>query len=234
MLEFLKQYYWPITCSVEFLAAITGLILYKKYKSSTAKYFIYFLVYAFFVDLIGGYPRYLRNFDLFYLIEGTLVAENYWWYTLFWWIALSSFMVFINYKLIEKIIYKKVLKFLFFAYILQAIVYAVVNFKELFGPTDTFLIISSVWMISVTVVIYFIEILQSSSIIYFYKSIYFYINTLVLLWAMIITPVAFYEIYFDSGDWNFVILKWQVILIVNIMFYLSLTSALIFCKSETK
>jgi hypothetical protein len=216
------------------MAAATGVILYKKYKSSAAKYFVYFLVYAFLVDLIGGYPRYFRNLDLFSLIEGTLIAENYWWYTLFWWIGLSSFMFFLNYKIIEKLIYKKVLKFLFFAYILQAIVYAIVTFKEHFGPTETFLIISSVWMISVTVVIYFIEILQSDRIIYFYKSIYFYINALVLLWTLIITPVAFYEIYFDKGDWNFVILKWQVILSINIVFYLSLTIALIFCKPEKK
>jgi hypothetical protein len=232
--EFFQEYYFLILYSIEFVAALTGIILYKKYRLTSVKYFIYFLVYAFFVDLLGNYPRHLYKLDLFYLIKGTLIEENYLWYTIFWWIGLSSFMAFINYKVIEKPMYKRVLKFFYYIYLLQAIVYGIVNFKELFRPTETFLIIASVWMISVTVILYFLEILQSNRIIYFYKSIYFYINALVFIWTIVVTPVVFYEIYFDSGDWNYVILKWQIFLSVNIVFYLSLTLALIFCKPEIK
>ncbi|EDP69777.1 hypothetical protein FBALC1_09607 [Flavobacteriales bacterium ALC-1] len=234
MEEFFKDYYTLITYSVEFIAAITGIIFYRKYKNTFAKYFIYFLVYAFFVDLLGNYPRYLYNMDLFHLIKGTLIEENYWWFTIFWWIGLSSFMAFLNYKFIEKTMYKRVLKLFYYIYILQAIIYGILNFKQLFEPTVTFIVIVSVWMISVTVVLYFLEILQSNRIIDFYKSIYFYINTSVLMWTIVVTPVAFYEIYFDSADWNYVILKWQIFLSVNIIFYLTLTLALIFCKPETK
>jgi hypothetical protein len=232
--DFFKEYYTLITYSVEFLAAITGIMLYKKYKATHAKYFIYFLVYAFFVDFLGNYPRYLYNLDLFYLIDGTLISENYWWYRLFWWIGLSSFITFINYKVINKSMYRKVLKYFYYVYVIQTCIYAIVNFKLLFSPTNTFLTISSVWMISVAVVLYLLEILQSNRIVNFYKSIYFYINASVLIWTIVIVPVAFYEIYFDNGDWNYVILKWQIYLSINILFYLTLALALIFCKPENK
>jgi len=234
MEDFIKEYYSFITFFVELVAAITGIIYYKKYRTTHAKYFIYFIVYAFIIDFIGNYPRYFYNLDLFYLIENTLIAENYWWYTLFWWIALSSFLAFLNYKILEKPSYKKVLKIFYYIYIIQAIIYAIVNFKKLFGPTETFLIIASVWMITVSVVLYLLEILQSNRIVNFYKSIYFYINTSILVWTIVTTPVAFYEIYFDEGDWNYVILKWQIFLSVNIIFYSTLTLAIIFCKPENK
>ena len=45
MHEFLLNYKNTITFSVELLAAVTGLILYKYYKTTTAKFFIGFLVY---------------------------------------------------------------------------------------------------------------------------------------------------------------------------------------------
>ena len=51
MEEFLKQYYALITYGVELLAAVTGLLCLKKYKTTAAKYFIYFLVYVFILEL---------------------------------------------------------------------------------------------------------------------------------------------------------------------------------------
>ncbi len=76
MQDFIKEYYTLLTYSVEFLAALTGVVLFKKYGKSPAKYVVYFLIYAFLVDLIGNYPLYLYNWDLYYLIDGTLIEKN--------------------------------------------------------------------------------------------------------------------------------------------------------------
>jgi len=78
MEEFFRQNFRLLTHSVEFIAAVTDLLCLKKYKTTAAKYFIYFLVYAFFVDLLGGYPRFLRTFNLSYLIENSVIKANYW------------------------------------------------------------------------------------------------------------------------------------------------------------
>lgn len=42
--DFLLAYYLPLTHGFEILAAATGLLLYKKYKNSVTKYFIFFLL----------------------------------------------------------------------------------------------------------------------------------------------------------------------------------------------
>ena len=66
--DFLKYNYSFITHLVEFIPAFVGLIVLRKYKNTTAKYIIYFLIYVFFIELIGSYPEYLQNNGYFHLI----------------------------------------------------------------------------------------------------------------------------------------------------------------------
>ncbi len=234
MEEFFSTYYQIISYSVEFLAALTGILLYKKYKFTVAKYLVFFLVYSFLLDLIGYYPQYFRDLGYFYLIEGTLIENNYWVYNIFWFLGLVSFTYYINYKIIEKIQYKRILKYGFLIYFVLIFSYCIFNFEYLCSTMNIFLSVLSLWMVFVAISIYYIQILQSKEILNFYRSIYFYINTSILMWNLIFVPTVFYEIYFSQADWNFIILKWQILLFTNICFYLTLTFALLFCKPEIK
>lgn len=234
MEEFLKNNYFLFAYSVESLAAVLGVIFYRKYKHTAAKFLCYFLVYCFFVDLIGRYPSHLKYINQFYLIENTLIKANHWWYVIFWNIGLTSFITYVNYKISNKFYYKRLLKYAYIVYIILFIVYTIFYFKNLFKPSEIFLNVISLLMISMAIIIYFIEILSSDKVINFYKSIYFYVNSTLFLWSLITTPLLFYEIYFSEADWDFVILKWQVYLFANIFFYLSLSIALICCKPEVK
>ncbi len=234
MQDFLTEYYTTLTYSVEFLAAFTGLLLFKKYKNSNAKYLIYFLVLAFFIDLIGYYPRVLKNLDLSHLTEGTLLEENYWWYNIFWNLVLTGFLSKVNYNILKKKPYKMLLKYCYFVFIGLFVLYSIFNFESLFSIGSMFLTLMSLWMIFICVSLYFIEILQSEEVIHFYKSIYFYINSIVLLWSIVTGPLIFYEVYYEELDMNFVILKWQIFLLTNIFFYLTLTVSLIWCKKQVR
>ncbi|MBF8149950.1 hypothetical protein ITJ86_08570 [Winogradskyella sp. F6397] len=233
MHEFFKEYYSVISHSIEFLAALTGVLYYKKFKFTVAKYLIFFLIYAFLVDLIGSYPEYLYNLDLYYLIEGTLIEINYWWFTIFWFFGIVTFISFINYNILKKNIYKKTVKYVFYIYTSLFLIYCIVNFEKVFLMLDPFLMTLSLWAIFVCVCVYLVEILQSTKIIYFYKSIYFYINAAFLFWILLLGPMVFYEIYFSTADWSYIILKYQIYLGVNVLFYLTLTIAIICCEPET-
>lgn len=235
MEEFLKQNYFILTHSIEFLAAVIGLFCLRKYGHSAAKFLIYFLIYAFVVDVIGTYyPMYINYNNFLSFFKGTVFEKNYWWYIIFWFAGLTSFVTYVNHKVIGNSRYKKALKYCYYAYVFQFVLYAILNFRALFIPTEKFLTIICLWMISVAVILYLIDILQSVKITYFYKSIYFYINFAIFLWAIITGPLVFYEMYFVYEDWNFIILKWQIYLSINLIFYLTLSLALIFCKPETK
>lgn len=230
--EFLKNNYTLITSLVEGFAAITGVILYKKYKFTTVKYLIYFLIYSFFVDLIGGYPSFLKQIDYFHLIEGTIIETNHWWYTLFWWIGLSSIMFYINYQVVKTNRLKQILKYGFCIYLLQVILYVVFRFENIFRP-DSFISIASLWIVMLSIVIYFFETLASEKIILFYKSVYFYFNAVFFIWILIIIPLEFFELYFIKDDWDYVLLKWKIYLLSNIFLYFLLSAALMFCKPES-
>ena len=67
-----------------FLKLILFNYMYKKYKNTSVKVFIWFLVWIVIVEIVGSYPRYLKDLELFYIIEGTRLEKNYWWFTINW------------------------------------------------------------------------------------------------------------------------------------------------------
>ena len=95
MEEFLEQNYALITHFVIISAAVTGIFCLKKYKNVPVRLFIYFLIYVALVELIGNYPTKFREWDIFYLIEGTLFERNYWWFTIFW--SIGAILFFTSY-----------------------------------------------------------------------------------------------------------------------------------------
>jgi len=234
MEEFFQENYTLITHSVEFLAAATGVIFYKKYHKTAAKFLIYFLVLAFFIDIFHSYPQFLKNFDKFYLIKNTLIEKNYWLSNIVWFISLVGFIFYLNYRITSKPQFKLVLKYCFIAYLILFISYAFFNFNLLFTKLNSYVATLSLWMVFVSSSIFYVEILQSDKLLQFHKSIYFYINSCVLLWNLVLVPLAFYDLYFNTADSNFIILRGHIFLFINVTFYLTLTLALIFCKPETK
>ena len=232
MEEFLKQYYALITYGVELLAAVTGLLCLKKYKTTAAKYFIYFLVYVFILELLGNYPKALKYIDGAYLIKDTLIETNYWWFNLFGRIGFSLFLSIIFYNILTIKIYKKIIKHTVSILISIAFLYSFLNFQTIFKTSDIVLTFISLSLILTCLVLYFLEMLQSYKVLNFYNEFYFYISSAFLIWYLITTPLIFYQIYFSTADWSFIFLKWQIFLFANVFMYLTFTFALIYCKPE--
>ena len=147
--EFLKSNYSLITSLLEFIPAILGVILFGRYKNTTVKFIIYFLIYVFFIELIGGYPRFLRDIGYFHLIEGTLIERNHWWYTIFWWVGLSTIVAYVNYEIAGEMRLKKIIMYAYGLYLLQVILYVIFNFKSIFSP-ERFISILSLWIVTPT------------------------------------------------------------------------------------
>jgi hypothetical protein len=230
MEEFLKQYYALITYGVELLAAVTGLLCLKKYKTTAAKYFIYFLVYVFILELLGNYPKALKYIDGAYLIKDTLIETNYWWFNLFGRIGFSLFLSIIFYNILTIKIYKKIIKHTVSILISIAFLYSFLNFQTIFKTSD--IVLTFISLILTCLVLYFLEMLQSYKVLNFYNELYFYISSAFLIWYLITTPLIFYQIYFSTADWSFIFLKWQIFLFANVFMYLTFTFALIYCKPE--
>lgn len=232
MNEFLLEYKNTITFSVEILSAVTGLLLYKKYKCSAAKFFIWFLIYLSVCDFMGSYVKYINNNGILSILQGTVFIRNFWWSTLFWKIGATVFFAFYYQKVLINKRFKNVLKWSNYFFVIFSIIYIIINWEDYFTRFFPVIDILGAIIIFLCSIFYFVEILQSEMILTFYKSLNFYISASVFIWWLIITPLVFYDIYNSYYDWNFIFLKWQIYLLANIIMYSTFTFALIFCKPE--
>ena len=232
MNEFLLVYYNTITFCVEILAAVTGLVLYNKYKQTAAKYFIWFLVYLSVCDFLGSYVHYIKNDGFLSFLEGTVFIRNFWWTTLYWKIGAILFFSFYYFRTLINKRFKITVKYSGYSFLAFSIIYILLNWDDYFNLFFPIIDILGAIIIFLCTAFYFFEILNSEKILTFYKSINFYISAAIFIWWLIITPLVFYDIYNSHYDWNFIFLKWQIYLFANIVMYLTFTCALIFCKPE--
>ena len=231
MKDFLLNNYSLLLYLTESMAAITGLLLYKKYKRSNAKYFIWFLVYLFIGDFIGGYKNYVNDGFLSFL-KGTVFATNHWWSTLFWKVGAILFFSFYFSKILKTSTFKFIVKISGVLFLFFCVIYIGLHWDDFFHRFFPIISILGTIVIFLCTGFYFIETLLSDRILTFYKSLNFYISMAIFIWWLIITPLVFYDLYHSSGDWNFIFLKWEIYLFANIFMYSTFTFALIFCKPE--
>jgi len=231
--QFILENYSLFTRIVEILAAVTGLILFKKYKSTTAKYFIFFLLYLSIGDLLNTYTKLIRNNGVLSFLEGTVFAQNYWWSTLFWKIGAILFFVFYYQKILKTEIFRKIIKYSGFIFITVSVFYILIHWNYFFSRFFPIISIMGAIIIFLCTAFYFFETLQSDRILTFYKSINFYISAAIFIWWLIITPIVFYDIYGEHRDIAYIHLRRYIYLFANICMYLTFTFALIWCKPET-
>ena len=233
MNDFFLKYYNTIALSVEILAAVVGLLYYKKYKLTTAKFFIWFLVYLAVCDVLGSYVNHVENGFLNFL-NGTKLARNFWWSTLYWKIGAICFFTFFFAKILINRVLRKIIIAYGLFFLLFSILYILCNWNAYFMRFFPIISVLGAVQIFLCTVFYFLETLLSDSILTFYKSINFYVSAAIFIWWLIITPLIFYDIYHSYKDWNFIFLKWQIYLFANLLMYLTFTFAIPWCKPENE
>lgn len=234
--EFLKHNYTLLTHCVEIIAALTGLLCYKKYEDTNIKYFIWFLVYVVIIELIGSYPNMVRKYDVLNRVEVYLqdsyFEKNYWFYTLFWSIGSALFYSYYYQKILNIKTHIRAVRILTSIFIVSSIIYLFLNPQDFFNRSIPFIKIFGAIIILLCAIFYFYEILKSDRLLLFYKSINFFISAIIFIWWLVTTPVLFYQVYHSTADWNFVFLRWQIFLFMNIFMYLTFAFAFIWCEPQ--
>ncbi len=232
MIDFLLFHYSSITITIELIAAITGVFYYKRYKSTAAKYFIFFLVYLSICDSIGSYTIYVRNTSFLNFLIGTKIEKNHWWFTIFWKIGAIMFFAFYYRKILILRQLKDIIKYTSYSFLLISVIYIISHFDEFFYKFFPLISVLGAVIVFLCTVFYFLEILQSDKILTFYKSINFYISAAIFIWWLIITPIVFYDIYGGHRDIIYIQLRRYIYLLANIVMYLTFTFALIWCSPQ--
>ncbi|MFL0352791.1 hypothetical protein [Xanthomarina sp. GH4-25] len=232
MREFLYEYYSPVTKCFIIFAFIVGILVYKKYKKTQVKYFIWFLGWIVFLEIVGSYPLYLQNSGLSHLIKGTLIEQNYWWYTISWASTATIFYSWFLSQKYESNIFKTIIKLCIYGYVLVILVSAIIDYKIIFGIRPTYITVLNVTIIILSTVFYLYNLINSEKLLNSFKSLYFYVAIILLVWWLITTPLSFFEVYNSDSDWDFVTIKWTITLIANIFMYLGFALALLWCDPE--
>ena len=238
MKEFLVENYSLLTYFVEVMAALTGVILFGKYKNTFIKYFIFFLVYLTFCDTISNYTKYVKEGEILYFLIGTLIEKNYWLSTIYWKIGAILFFAFYYNKILKTKYFKEIIKYASLIFFIFSITHILLNLEAFFVSFFPIISILGAVIVFLCTVFYFIEILQNEEVLTFYKSLNFYISVAIFIWWLIITPIVFYDNYtsYEVGvyerDWDYINLRRLIYLFSNIFMYSTFTFALIYCKPE--
>jgi len=216
----------------EILAAVTGLVLFNKYKDTNAKYFIYFLVYIVIIVIFGRYSYFVRNDGLFNFLDGTLLERNYWWFTLAWDIVAPTFFGFYYSKILQNIVRKKILKMSVIIFLVVSIIIIILNLNLYFTSSMKSISVLGALIILQCVFFYFMEILQSDKLLSFNKSLNFYISCAILLLWLVQTPLVFFEQYYRKLDMEYVNLRGLINLFVISFMYITYTIGLIVSKPK--
>lgn len=236
MSEFIRNNFSLINDIPLFIVVLVGGIVYKRYKNTPVKYFIRFLMYVFLIELIGGYAGYFNKYEVFAnfkaLLKDTIFEKNYWWYTIFWSIANIIFIPFYFSKILIEKKHKSIIKYLCILLLLTSFAVIVLNFERFFVGTYPIIKISDAVIVFVCVGLYFVELLKSDKVLEFYKSIHFYIASILFIWWLVTTSTVFFEIYLNKSDPNFRKIRAFTFLFSNIFMYLSFAFALYFCKPQ--
>ena len=238
MIDFLLNHYPLLTYSLEFLAAVTGVFYYKKYNTTAAKYFIWFLIIVAISDPLNYYTHYVRPDKILNFLIGTKFEKNHWWSTLYWDIGAIFFYTFYFQKVLKTNILKRIIKYTGYIFLVFAIIHIGFNWDRFFYEFFTVFDVLGAIIILMCSIFYFIEILMSDKILEFYNHLNFYISATIFIWWLIITPLSFYSVYYtyevgkNFFDLDFVHLRRQIYLFSNIFMYLTFTFAFIWCKPE--
>lgn len=233
MKDFISSYYSVVYRIIIIAAALTGFIVYHKFKKTHSKYLMWFLLWVVVVEITAYYPEFLIDLGRYHLIEGSLFQNNYWVYTFGWTLGSTMFYPWFLRKKYKSESLAKVIRYLQYGFIILFLGELGSDYFGLFTESPPIsLIIANMIVVLLSSIFYLFEILNSDRVLTFYKSIYFYVASLCFVWWLVHTPVKFFQVYHTGADWDYIVLRNLIKLTVNIIMYFGFIVALIVSKPE--
>lgn len=209
---------------MEFLAACAGTLhLVKAQKLRTGiKFFVGFLWFNFFYDLLGMYPiwAYYDNYQLAPFLKDSPFARNFWYYNNYHvikFLVLSQlFIVQLTHP--ESQNFRKILSKLRWVFVIYSIV-CFASFGNYLYQYDYTVIIFGTFFLVACIMAYLLQMLRTDQILHFRSDLLFYIAIALLLYELCIAPINIYATYFNEGNMDFVQFYARILRYANIYLY---------------
>ncbi len=218
----------------ELIAAIVGTFYISKYRmSENIRYFVFFLWFTFFVEIVGSFSIFISKYNTFNYLKGTLIADNSWLYNLHTVISYLFYINFFKWNIQNKSATKvlNLISVFFFIFSICHFVFTDIFFK-LHSPI---IIIIGTTFLLYSVFSYFYQLLQSDEILRIGKTLVFYIAIGTLVFHLCVTPFfIFLKFYKASINPEFVKITKVVIPCAIIFMYTCYTIGFIVCSRKNK
>lgn len=218
---------------LEGIAAISGLYYYRKKPDNKAVgFFAYFLLFTFFVEMIGFFPAAIYWNEALHFLKNSFWYRNFWLYNPYLIISFVVYMLFFKWNISNKRVKNTIDKVLIF-YVIICVINLI--FSDVFFQSNSAVtyVLGSFLLLGV-IFYYYLEILLSSKILSIKREISFYISFPALIFFLTTTPVFIYFKYFTTKSPEFVELGSMVIIYTNIFMYSSYIFAFIWLSNKKK
>lgn len=231
MLEFVIEYKFYIGYIFEILAASAG--SYFLYKTPNVpkdlKYFSWFLWYVFVLDFSSLYAlwAFFDDYKTFPFLKNSLFTRNIWMHNWNHLISISFFSYFFINQF-KNMVYKRIFKITLLLFILFGVI-QLSSSNQVFLLYNMSILLIGVLLLTITIGIYYYELLLSDHILVFTKNMYFYISIGLLIWHLCVPPVHIYSAYFSIENIEFIKLHAAIIRYSNIFMYGIIAFGFIYC-----
>jgi len=205
--ELFNSVFQYILMSFYGIAALTAILFYDKYKHTVLKYFVWILIYTFLNEFSAKY--------VYYWLETNVVMYNV-YNTIFFLYFFYVFYNFVKNKTYKKwILYSAVL---FLAVTVVSVIVVNAYFNNLMTSY-----ITGACLIIFCIILYYIEILSDSRVLYIKEDLLFWISVGLLLFYVGYIPIKISREFFSDNNDLFVTLfnvQRVLIIIMNSCFIL--------------
>lgn len=216
----------------EVLAAISGLIYTKYHKDKTLRYFVYSLIITVFVETFGMLS--MLYFDKWSFLEpyrdSPFVFQNYWLYNIYYVFNYSVYIFFFRNYLINSS-WRNFLKYALIFYVLSALLNLAMS-DTYFIAYSAYTVVLGTFLILISILLYFYEMLKSYVILKFYKNIVFYIAVGAIVFHLCTTPLFIFSKYFDVKNNDFVNVYYIILPLAIIFMYTCYTIGFVVCSKN--
>ncbi|MEZ4859494.1 MAG: hypothetical protein R2781_11860 [Flavobacteriaceae bacterium] len=197
---------------LELTTAIIALVMFKKYKFSNEKYFLYFLWYTFLIEIVGlilGEVILVNNFGVYNTFTITSMLFYFYWY----------------YSILKKPEFKKTV-------IIFSVIFSIVAFLSLCFESwkvyHSYTFVTGAIFLVVLTLFHFYQLLNSNEVLIVKYKLSFWISTALLLFYVGMIPLFFLMQY--TG---IVGISYQIILLsLNVILYGCYTTGFLWTKKE--
>ena len=221
MWEIIIEYKLYVHLLLELMAAIAGLIYLRKSKtvSPEIRIFIYYLCYIFIIETYGLLPIYawVTNYEVLSFYEDSVFGHNFWWANL----NMIIYSICFSQIYIRNLSSRNQRNFLWTA-LIGVVGFSIFRFSttgEFFVKTDSYVSVLQTFIVFLSVCFWYLEILKSDKIIYFYKDLKFFISVGIVLWSLLKTPLDIYSAFSNLANEDFWELDQEILRYLNVFLY---------------